>query len=516
MEQQRTWDWLDGAVEMIPFGLLAVFYGEKEIRITKLAEEGFCFRVAGVLSDMRETLQVCFYDLKRSSYQEIFVRADTWIVEEQTEFFTSYAVAVQQEDYRMAVQKLFGQYDRYICLKLEENDSGLAEQMTGYPAKEDEAFADSLEEQLQEWIGEEAYLHQEAAEEKRELEKETRVDDRSRLQEKCEHDCTERMGGHNVELALELDRPALYRAFLEQDPETFFHHVCAENGVLAGCFRKRKPDRLYIGNAFCHLLFPEENELFSMLEKARREGVRVTLTCSYVREFLLEKTEDLIGKLEEWCGRNGTELEIVVNDWGMADLLKNRASSLKPCLGVLLNKRKKDPRMPYKKGNMTLLKQNSLNAEFYQAYLEQEFGIHRFEWESCGYAQQFPSAEPEEAVEHHLHMPFYQTNTSQYCTLYAGCEWGDRGRQRLVMECDKRCEKQAYLYPKHLHMAGRYNSLFGFDTEILKQTGIADGNAEQMEQFCREHHVSRLVFPCWQLNARSHAYLFSDKDIPNV
>ena len=33
-------------IPMIPFGLLAGFMGEKEIRITELAEEGFCFRIA--------------------------------------------------------------------------------------------------------------------------------------------------------------------------------------------------------------------------------------------------------------------------------------------------------------------------------------------------------------------------------------------------------------------------------------------------------------------------------------
>ena len=49
MEKDTTWEWTDSAVEMIPFGLLAGFYGEKEIRITKLAEEGFFFRTASLL-----------------------------------------------------------------------------------------------------------------------------------------------------------------------------------------------------------------------------------------------------------------------------------------------------------------------------------------------------------------------------------------------------------------------------------------------------------------------------------
>ena len=39
VEREINWEWTDSAVEMIPFGLLTGFYGKKEIRITKLAEE---------------------------------------------------------------------------------------------------------------------------------------------------------------------------------------------------------------------------------------------------------------------------------------------------------------------------------------------------------------------------------------------------------------------------------------------------------------------------------------------
>ena len=97
----------------------------KKIRITKLAEEGFCFRLcaASEITKLQEKLKLCFYDMKQNRYQEIAVMPAAWRVEKETEFFTSYAVAVQQEDYQQAVRTLFGQYDRYIRLKLEEDDS---------------------------------------------------------------------------------------------------------------------------------------------------------------------------------------------------------------------------------------------------------------------------------------------------------------------------------------------------------------------------------------------------------
>ena len=39
----------------------------------------------------------------------------------------------------------------------------------------------------------------------------------------------------------------------------------------------RVPDHLYIGNQFCHLLFPERKLLFEIIEKAAAEQVEITL-----------------------------------------------------------------------------------------------------------------------------------------------------------------------------------------------------------------------------------------------
>lgn len=46
--------------------------------------------------------------------------------------------------------------------------------------------------------------------------------------------------------------------------------------------------------------------------------------------------------------------------------------------------------MKYKSGDTLLFQQNSLNAGFYRDFLAEEFHIHRYEWESCGYPQEFP------------------------------------------------------------------------------------------------------------------------------
>ena len=145
----------------------------------------------------------------------------------------------------------------------------------------------------------------------------------------------------------------------------------------------------------------------------------------------------------------------------VSDNAVDKKTYLIPCLGILLNKRKKDPRFPYKKGNKTLYRQNNLNADFYREYLKNEFGILRYEWESCGYEQEFPQG------QNSLHLPYYQTNTSQYCPLYAICTTGNRGAQHLVKDCPHYCSTYTLSYPENMNMLGCFNSLFGVDKELL-------------------------------------------------
>ena len=60
--------------------------------------------------------------------------------------------------------------------------------------------------------------------------------------------------------------------------------------------------------------------------------------------------------------------------------------------------------------------------------------------------------------------------SDQYlAALYVACTKGSRSAQMPVRECPRFCEKQAFLYPEHLRMMGRYNSLFGVDLDVWKR-----------------------------------------------
>ena len=365
------------SVEMIPFGLLAGFVDDKEVRITEISTESFCFRVREQVERPRH-IRIGFYDLSESMYREVELESYHFMEKRQEQWYVSYTVEVFQQDYVQA-----------------------------------------------------------------------------------------------------LDRRTWYNLYEQNTIEKFTELYWKENGIGGWEQHKIIPDRLYIGNAFCHLLLPGEEQLFALMEKANVENVGITLVFPCMREFQVEEMGKLLKKVENWCEKRQIRVEILVNDWGMAALVRENGEYLDPCLGVLLNKQKKDPRMHYKKGSTRGLGENNLQAGFYRRFLKDTYGINRYEWESCGYPQVFPQG------KNSLHLPYYQTNTSQYCPLYASCTEGERGKQRLPESCPGYCEQYAYIYPEHLHMAGRYNSLFGLDEELVK-------HPEQLKAY-QQAGIDRLV-----------------------
>ena len=435
------WPW----ISMLPFGILAGYWGDKEVRITAISEYGFQTRLAAPATAEQKNApwELAFYDQKTASYQRILLRDATFLQEKEEDFDVVYTFATEQEDYRNAVQRLALQYSQYIRWKMEDDDAALAEHMTGYPAEQDAFHLESLEEQKKVWfsgIGKETFVT---------------------LQNGF---VGSGQPGQPVELALELDRPEWYEAYLSMESAVFFDAYFRKNQIPDPPLFH--PDRLYIGNAFCPHLAPTEEELFALMDKACRESFAVTLVFPFLLEGNLLETQQRLQRLVEWCEQKNKIIEIVVNDWGTAHLAA-QLPVFSLCLGVLLNKRKKDPRMAYKLGDRTLFEQNSVHAAFYREYLKEEFRMERYEWESCGdtSTRKFPEG------KNSLRLPFYQTNTSQYCPLYAACTEGSHGAQVPIRECPKFCERQAFLYPEHLRMVGRYNSLFGVDLTVLKRTG---------------------------------------------
>lgn len=224
-------------VSMLPFGLVAGFAGEKEIRIIELAENGFTFRTAEKIADP-ELFRVCFYHYLKLEYEQVELHFYTLESSGKYEFYYEYTLYLDNMDdfdadetengksreyegckeykeYREQVQALLLWYDRYIRLKLTGDENELASAMTAYPENGDAVTAESFEEQKKQWFDSEDQGNcrketgrERATEEKPQNRAEVMPETGSALEQ--------------FEWAVELDTTWLYEEYLETDLKVLF------------------------------------------------------------------------------------------------------------------------------------------------------------------------------------------------------------------------------------------------------------------------------------------------------
>lgn len=420
-------------IELLPAGLVTCLLDGREVRILKISPKKLTVRIAEGLKEIK-SIRVAFYIFEENRYEEVFIKDYEIVEKNNNDFYFIYAFSVYSQEYIYNVRRIFKDYSKYVMLKAFGEDNEFSKEMVNYPAEADYEFYNYYLEQKKDWMAELDY-----------------PEENRNVQE-------------SIELAVTLDNDILYKKYIEKDIKDFKKDYLKENFAENHKLFKKDINRLYIGNEFCHNLFPEVKLLINMLEKAKGEKLQVTLAFTYMRDYYIEKIKDIIDLVYNWCEENNILIEVIINDFGMLKLVEDKTDYFKLSLGVLLNKRKKDPRYIYKKGyneNKKLIAENSLNSSIFNKFLKDN-KISRFEYENCGYKMSIAEG------KHSLHIPFYQTNTSQFCPLHAMCINLDRGKQKLVTGCPKYCEEYVFLYPKHLKMVGKYNSLFAFDDTLFK------------------------------------------------
>lgn len=417
-------------VEFMPSGLVTCFLNDSEVRIIKISPKRITLRVSEKLKEIKK-IKAAFYIFNEYRYEEVKIDNFRVIDEVIEEMWVEYTISTDNELFAKNVINIFRDYSKYIMLKSFGEEGEFSQDMMGYPAEKDYDFYKYYDDEKKEWM--------------------------HNLNFKNSMDI-------QVELAVKIDNYVLYEEYLKRDINSFKEYYYKKNYLYDSCFFKKEIDRVYIGNEFCHNLFPKKELLIDMFKKAVKENLEITLCFTYLRENFIEENRDILERVYNLCVKENKKIEIVINDWGMLELIKDKDKYFKPVLGVLLNKRKKDPRYIYKKGykeNKELMGENSLNSSMFSRFLK-EYNIERYEYESCGYKIKIAEG------KHSLQLPFYVTNVSQYCPLNAVCKRGARGKQGLVKSCPKYCKDYVFMYPKHLKMVGRYNSLFSFDDTLLK------------------------------------------------
>ncbi|WP_024832484.1 hypothetical protein [Ruminiclostridium josui] len=283
----------------------------------------------------------------------------------------------------------------------------------------------------------------------------------------------------NLDLAFNINSLKLFKQFEDQDFDTAIEANLDNDGLKTHGIFSKSFSRVYIGNEFCSNIFPNIKQLLKLMNKAYESNFDITLAFPFINENYNGQLTEILNETDNWCKSKDKSVEILVNDWGMLELLK-KYSNLKPVIGRLLNRRKKDPRLNWWWGynkNSDNLKENSLNTDHFIKFIK-EMGISRLEYESS------PGEVYISKGKHSMHFPFYQINTSPFCLLYAHCNL--KMPDLIVSGCPNYCSEFYLQYPEHLNMIGKGNSIFGFHKLLFIE-------AEMLKKYI-EAGIDRLVY----------------------
>ncbi len=147
----------------------------------------------------------------------------------------------------------------------------------------------------------------------------------------------------NIEETLRLidyrDKPfRIIQAFFgDVDCSEYYSHLTALEHLKSNVSENLEFSRLYFGQEFCEYLIPSLGELQKAYYFSQQLGWDFTYVTGYLTEHGLEKTKENL----EFLSKEGKDIEVVANEWGLLSVLHKTYPSLKPVLGRMLIKQKR-------------------------------------------------------------------------------------------------------------------------------------------------------------------------------
>lgn len=269
-----------------------------------------------------------------------------------------------------------------------------------------------------------------------------------------------------VEIAICLDDDNMINEFLKRRTEEFINYYWIENCLDQNFIADYPVTHVYIGNQFCPYLFPNKEQMIQIINKALEAELVPVIALAPIPENMISTVREILTEVFKISNNKKLNLELIINDYGVIELINeiNPAKTHTLTAGILLNKRKKDPRLDqYENGKLVQANNgnNLFNDDLISKELHDKYGINNISYEVCGYKVRINS---KGGI---LHLPRYQTNTSN-CVLNSLMTSGDRGVRGDLRSCPHFCKNKYIFYPTNMNLIGIGNSMFSVSEREIK------------------------------------------------
>lgn len=199
--------------------------------------------------------------------------------------------------------------------------------------------------------------------------------------------------------------------------------------------------RIYFGQEFCERLLPSPEDLERAIDFTRENRLQFTFTTPYVTNKGLRKLSYLL----DLIANEAPQSEVVFNDYGVLRMLRRRYPELKPVMGRLLNKMKRDPRILFTAGILPMdatryFKGFSIDNPVYRDFLIQN-NITRVELDNV--FQGFDIDLFASGISASIYVPYAYVTTTRAC-LAINCDV--HGMEDIVgiFPCKRECQKYTF------------------------------------------------------------------------
>ncbi|MCS7114463.1 MAG: hypothetical protein RMJ15_08485 [Nitrososphaerota archaeon] len=199
--------------------------------------------------------------------------------------------------------------------------------------------------------------------------------------------------------------------------------------------------RVYFGNEFCERLIPKVEDVREMLEFALKKEA----AFSFVTPYVTNKGIEILNNIFAFLTRESPGCEVIFNDYGVLRVLLNKFSELKPVMGRLLNKMKRDPRLMnlidiLPETTVKYFKSSSLETQAFRNFLAKS-RIERVELDNL--LQGIELNLSRFGISASLYVPYAYVTTTRAC-LAINCDVHGQEDNVGIFPCKKECQRYTF------------------------------------------------------------------------
>lgn len=174
----------------------------------------------------------------------------------------------------------------------------------------------------------------------------------------------------------------------------------------------KKIDRIYYGSEFCDELIPSISDVKKILKTVTIHNLQFSLVTPCVSNSGIKRLEKILLFLNEFHN-----IEIICNDFGVLQLIRDKYTNLIPVLGRLIDKTSREPRIKqnerklfFNQNGIKFISSPNVYTKEYQNILK-DYNVNRVEFDCVPQGIHLQKKNTSTSI----YFPFYYITTGSIC-----------------------------------------------------------------------------------------------------